>query len=71
MPSYKTEELDELLARIHEGQIEVSGKDIEPFKRLLDLGLVEFKGEGGPERYTNVLPTDSGVRRVLDPEGKL
>lgn len=71
MPSYPMEVLDELLLRIHEGQVDVSGNDVGPFERLLDLGLVEFKGEGGPERYTQVMPTDSGTRRVLDPEGKI
>lgn len=71
MPVYGPEVLDDLLRRIHEGQAEVSGEDLGPFKRLLDMGYVHYNGEGGPDRFTEVLPSDSGTRRVLDPKGEI
>lgn len=71
MPAFGTEVLDELLKRIHESQSEVSGEDVPVFERLLALGLVQFNGEGGPDRYTEVSPTQLGTMRVLDPTGEL
>ncbi|MBI6799332.1 hypothetical protein [Pseudomonas syringae] len=71
MTVYGAEILDSLLRRIHEGQAEVSGEDVGPFKRLLDMGYVHYNGEGGPDRFTEVLPSDSGTRRVLDPKGEI
>jgi len=65
------EVLDALLKRICEGQSEVTGEEVGQFERLLDLGYVEFNGEGGPDRYTGVLPSIAGTRRVLDPTGRL
>jgi len=70
MPAYGSEVLDELLMRIHKGQHEVSGNDLGPFRNLLAMGLVEFTGEGGPTRYTGVLPTPAGNRRVVDPRNE-
>lgn len=70
MPAYGMEVLDELLKRIFDGQDEVSGNDLGPFRNLLALKLVEFSGEGGPSRYTGVLPTTAGNRRVVDPNGE-
>lgn len=71
MPVFGTEVLDELLKRIHESQSEVTGEDVVIFERLLDLGLVQFNGEDGPDRYTEVSPTPLGTMRVLDPTGEL
>ncbi|WNF55809.1 hypothetical protein [Pseudomonas sp. SG20052] len=71
MTAYGPEVFDELLKRIHGGQSEVSGTDLGPFRNLLSMGLVEFNGDGGPDRYTGVLLTISGTRRVLDPNGEL
>lgn len=71
MPVFGTEVLDELLKRIHESQSEVTGKDVAIFERLFDFGLVQFNGEGGPDRYTEVSPTPLGTMRVLDPTGEL
>ncbi|OWP73520.1 hypothetical protein [Pseudomonas sp. K2I15] len=70
MPAYGMEVLDELLKRIFDGQDEVSGSDLGPFRNLLALKLAEFTGEGGPRRYTGVLLTNAGNLRVVDPKGE-
>jgi hypothetical protein len=70
MTVYGMDLLDDLLRRIHEGQIDVTGEDVGPFRRLLEMGLVEFNGQSAPDEYRQVLPTQAGTERVLFPNGE-
>jgi len=65
MTIYGTEVLKDLLKRIHEGQVQVTGEDIGVFERLLQLNLVFHDGAGGAEGYFGVCPTSQGTSYLL------
>lgn len=65
MPVYGAEVLKELLGRISEGQIEVTGDDVGVFENLLLMNLVFHDGAGGPDGYFGVCPTREGTTWLL------